>query len=299
MASGAFAQGTPRPVSPAKGLEFARPQFDTETPHYDVSGAETKAATTVVADVDGHTITLGDVGDAIRALPPNVRALPFDTVYTAVLRQLVQVQAVVVRAQKRGLDKDPTVIRHIKAAADRALTNDLLMREANSAVTEKMILDRYNRDYANKLGPEEAHIRVILVQTEAEANMIIVSLAGGADFAEAARKFSRDSTGPQGGDLGFMRRDSLTPEVGAVAFSLTPGTLAPHAVKTAAGWFVLRVEERRAGPAPVFASIREDIKSTLVKEIIAEIGQTALREVTVHAFDISGKEIQLESLGRQ
>ncbi len=288
------AQQAPRAVSPATALDVTRPQFDTETPHYEVSGADTKAANTVVAEVGGRTVTLGDVGDAIRALPPTVQSLPFDTVYPAVLKQLIQVQAMVVRAQKRGLDKDPAVIRRVKAASDRALTNELLTREAGGAVTEQMILDRYTSTYANKPGPEEVHVRVILVPTEAEANAAVATLVGGADFATVARTSSRDVSAAQGGDLGFMRRESLTPEIGAVAFALPPGQTSQHPVRTGAGWFVVRVDERRIGPPPAFAAVKEDIRTVLVRENIAEIGKSALSEVTVHMFDISGKEVQAE-----
>ena len=287
-------QGTPRAVSPATTLDFTRPQFDTKTPHYDVSGANAKAVGTVVADVGGRSITLGDVGDAIRALPPTVQSLPFDAVYPAVLNQLIQVQALVVRAQKRGLDKDPAVARRVMAAADRALTNELLQREAGGAITEKMLLDRYDRDYANKPGPEEAHVRVILVATEAEANAVIATLAGGADFASVARQSSRDTTAPQGGDLGFMRRETLTPEIGAIAFALTPGQTAPHPVKASLGWFVVRVDEQRVGAPLVYLTVKEEIRNALVREGIAAIAQSALGEVTVHAFDISGTDVRAE-----
>ncbi len=62
----AVAQNLPRAPSPATGMDLTKPQFDTETPHYNVAGAADKAASTVVADVGGRTITLGSVGDGIR-----------------------------------------------------------------------------------------------------------------------------------------------------------------------------------------------------------------------------------------
>ena len=288
----AWAQQAPRAVSPATALDVTRPQFDTETPHYEVTDADTKAANTVVAEVGGRVVTLGDVGDAIRALPPTVQSLPFDTVYPAVLNQLIQVQAMVVQAQKRGLDKDPVVIRRVKAAADRALTNELLRRQAGDAVTEQMILNRYDSAYANKPGPEEVHVHVILVPTENEANAIVATLAGGANFGTIARASSRDVSATQSGDLGFMRREALTPEIGAVAFALPPGQTTSHPVRTGAGWFVIRVDERRVGPPPNYATVKEDIRNALVRENIAEIGKSALNEVTVHTFDISGREVQ-------
>lgn len=288
----ACAQGAPKAVSPATTIDLTRPRFDTATPHYDVADAFGKATNTVVADVGGRAITLGEVGDAMRALPATVQSLPFDSVYPAVLKQLIQLQAIVVRAEHKGLDKDPVVMRRVKAAADRALSNELLLREAGGTITEKMLLDRYDRDYAGKTGPIEAHVRVILVADEAEASAIIAELAGGADFGAVAQRSSRDTSAPQGGDLGFVRRETLTPETGAIAFAMAPGQSAPYPVKTATGWFVLRVEARRVGVVPPFATIKDEIHTTLLRDGIAAVAQASLGEVTVRSFDISGKDVK-------
>jgi peptidyl-prolyl cis-trans isomerase C len=285
----ALAQGAPREAVPATPLDFSRPEFDTETPRYDVSGADTKAAGTVVAEVGGRNITLGDVGDAVRNLPPTVQALPFSTIYPTVLKQLIEVRAMVAHAEKRGLAKDPVVIRRVRAAADRALTNEVLRHEAETAVTEQMMLDRYDRDYANGPGPDEVRLRVILMPTEQEAAALLAQIVGGADFAKVAHDSSRDASAAGGGDLGFMRRDSLMPEIGAVAFALDPNEVVRHPVRTPAGWFLIKVEERRAGSRPSYASVKADIRNALLRESIAAVGRAALAEVAVHTFDIGGK----------
>ncbi len=289
-----WAQGAPKTVSPATAIDLTKPQFDTETPHYDVAGAAAKAASTVVAEVGGRAITLGEVGDAIRDLPPAVRSLPFDTIYPGVLRQLTQMQALVVRAQRRGLDKDPAVLRRAKMAYDNVLANAVLVREAGATISEKMLLDRYDRDFGDKPGPDEVDVSIVMVATEAEANAIIAELAGGADFATIARRSSRDSSAQAGGNLGFQRQDILNPEIGSVAFTLPPGQMAARPVRTSVGWFVIRAGERRQGERPAFAAVREDIRTILLREAFPTITQAALSDVTVRNFDISGKEVQAE-----
>jgi parvulin-like peptidyl-prolyl isomerase len=56
------------------------------------------------------------------------------------------------------------------------------------------------------------------------AESILLQIKEGADFAELATRYSRDSvTGPAGGDLGFFARGSLiVPEVEEAAFQLQP-----------------------------------------------------------------------------
>ena len=211
LPAAASAQGTPKSVSPATAVDLTKPQFDTQTPHYDVTGASDRAAGTVVAEVGGRTITLGMVGDAIRDLPPTVRNLSFDTVYTPLLKQLTQMQALVVRAQRKGLEKDPAILRRAKLAYDNVLANAILVREAGSSITEKMLLDRYERDYGGKPGPDEADVSIVMLATEAEANAIVAELAGGADFATVARRSSRDSSAQAGGHLGFQPQSVRSP----------------------------------------------------------------------------------------
>ncbi len=86
----------------------------------------------------------------------------------------------------------------------------------------------------------------------------------------------------------------MTPEIGAIAFALKPGETASHPVKTGIGWFVVRVDERRQAPPPAFLTVKDDIRNALLREGFAAVAQQALSDVTVHTFDISGKEVQAE-----
>ena len=288
----ALAQNLPQAPSPATGMSLSKPQFDTETPHYNVAGVADKAASTVVADVGGRTITLGNVGDGVRDLPPGPRAQPFDTVYPGVLKRLIQIQALVLRAQKRGLDKDPQVVRRAQLAYDSVLADAVLVREAGAGIAEQKLLERYDRDLGDKPGPEEVDVFIILLPTEAEAVAVIAELAGGADFATVAHRVSKDSSAAVGGDLGFRPLGVLTPEIGAVAFAMLPGQTAPRPVRTGAGWFVVRVGEHRQGQNPSFAAVREEIRTNLIREAFPAIVEAALADTVIHTYDITGPEGQ-------
>ena len=72
-------------------------------------------------------------------------------------------------------------------------------------------------------GEQEVHARHILVETEDEAKAIEAELKKGADFAELAKKKSKDPGASDGGDLGFFTKDQMVPEFSAVAFTLEPG----------------------------------------------------------------------------
>jgi len=270
--------GKPEP-SPAAPGDLTKPTFDVTTPLYDVANSMEKSANTVVAEVDGRAITLGDLGDAIRELPGTLSALPFEQLYPIVLEQLIRQQALVIR-------------RKVKAAADRALANALLRKEAGDSIKETDLLARYKQEYANKPGPEEVHVRVIMAPTEAEAAALLTEVKGGADFATVARRASKDTTAPVGGDLGFLRRDRLNPEIGAVAFALQPGQIADFPIVSNNSWFVVKSEERRQQPPPLFAEVREQLFQAMVRERVPGIIKAAVSGVVVREYNISGKEAE-------
>jgi peptidyl-prolyl cis-trans isomerase C len=287
----AAAQAAPPPdPSPLAPGDLKRPVFDTQTPVYDTTGKQAKSASTVVAEVDGRSVTLGDVADAIRDLPSSVSALPFEELYPGILAQLVRQQALVIRAQQQALDEDPAVRRRVKAAADRVMANELLNREITGTITEQALLDRYNKEIAGKPGPEEVRVRVIMVPTEEQAMAVIGELRGGADFATVAKRVSKDTTAQVGGDLGFQQLNGMTAEIGAVAFALTPGQFAPYPVRSAGAWFVVKTEDRRRQPPPSFAEARAQLTQEMLREGVPEVVTKALAQATVREYDINGKE---------
>jgi len=73
----------------------------------------------------------------------------------------------------------------------------------------------------------------------ADAQQIHDALAGGADFAQAAREKSEDGSAAQGGDLGWVGLGMFQPEFERAAFALAPGQLSP-VVETAFGFHVIK-----------------------------------------------------------
>lgn len=282
--------GPPAAPSPLAPGDLKRPIFDTSKIVSDTSHEQEKSATTVVAEVDGRAVTLGDVSDAIAELPPNMKSVPFDDLYPSVLDQLVRQQALVIRAQQQAVDEDPVVRRKLKAATNQVLADQMLQHEIMPTITEQALLDRYNKDIASKPGPDEVHLRVIMTSTEEAARALIAELKAGADFATLAKRSSTDSTASIGGDLGFLRMEGLNPEVGSVAFALPAGQFTPYPFRSSGGWFIVKVEERRSGKAVSFAEAREGLVQTMLKEGVADVIAKAMKDVTVREYNINGKE---------
>ena len=284
-------KSAPTPVAPG---DLSKPVFDTTTPVYDSAAIITRGANTVIAEVEGRPITLGDASDVIQQLPPALARLSLEALYPGIMEQLIKQQAIVVRARQQGADEDPVISRRMKAAADRVLANEYLHREISKGITEAALLDRYDQEIAGRPGPEEVRVRVIMTNTEKEAADLIGELRAGADFAAVARRSSKDPTARIGGDLGFASRDGLSAEIGAVAFVLPPGQLTQFPVRGAGSWFVVKVEERRRQPAPGFVAVRDQLVQGFLRDGVIPLTSLAMSEVNVREYNLTGKEVSGE-----
>jgi peptidyl-prolyl cis-trans isomerase C len=278
-------------ISPAAPPTLKAPIFDTVKSVYSPPRAKT-AETTVVAQVDGVPITLGEVADAIRALPGSMQNLPYDVLFPIVQDRLIGKSALVIDAQHRGVDADPAVRRAMQAASDDALVEGYLRREATQNIPEQTLLDRYAKDFAGKPGPEEAHIRIIMLPTEAEALDVIRQLQSGADFDTLASRLSKDSTASTGGDMGFVAKTAINPELAGAVFATHASQLIPLPVESAGSWFVVKVEEKRRQPPLPYALARERLIRDLARERMPTISKAAMAGRTVRIFSIGGQEIE-------
>jgi peptidyl-prolyl cis-trans isomerase C len=242
----------------------------------------------VVANVDGHPIRLTELGKASDTLPDNLRAMPFESLYPALLERMIDHQALVMMARRQGLDENPDIKRDIDAAVERVLEAAYLRREALSKVTDQAIQARYAKEFGNRPATEEVRARHILLPTEAEANDVLAELKKGADFATVAQTRSKDPDGKRGGDLGFFRREQVWPSFADVAFSLQPGQVGPKPVHNEFGWHVIKVEERRLIAPPNLSDVRESIRQELTAQAVRQAVKQARAQLPIHQFNLDG-----------
>ena len=90
--------------------------------------------------------------------------------------------------------------------------------------------------------------RHILVDTEVEAKAVEQLLADGVDFAEVARKYSKDTgSGQNGGELGWAPASNYVPEFADAVSTLEIGTIS-EPVKTQFGYHIIQVIAREELP---------------------------------------------------
>lgn len=108
-----------------------------------------------------------------------------------------------------------------------------------SELLRKKLMDEITKDTPRT--EEQVWARHILVETEAEAKTIYNFLQQGSDFAEFAKKSSKDTgSAVNGGDLGWFGKGQMVPEFEQVAFSLKVGEIS-QPVKTQFGYHIIQV----------------------------------------------------------
>lgn len=138
-------------------------------------------------------------------------------------------------------------------------------------------VDRYLAENRDKLETGLTyHARHILIVPEGQsdaaweaarirADLLRQQLLEGADFAELARRHSRDASARDGGDLGTLRRGELSQEIEAVILALEPGQIsAPY--RSPLGYHLFRLEEKEVLAGETLARARQQVREILFRE---------------------------------
>ncbi|GAG80552.1 unnamed protein product [marine sediment metagenome] len=104
------------------------------------------------------------------------------------------------------------------------MINSILEETRNQiSISDEELLEYYNENKESFFELEQVYARHILVETEEEANNLLLQLKEGlTDFAELAKEKSIGPSAPSGGDLGFFTRGQMVKEFEDAAFSLDP-----------------------------------------------------------------------------
>ena len=226
-------------------------------------------ANPVLAKVNGSEIRQSDVTLAEEELGPSLAQMDPATKKENVLAFLIDMKIVAKAAEAKKIEDRDDFKARLAFTRNRLLMDNLLAAEGKAATTDEAMKKVYDEAAKQIAGEQEVHARHILVETEDEAKAVEAELKKGADFAELAKKKSKDPGASDGGDLGFFTKDQMVPEFSAVAFSLEPGKISDP-VKTQFGWHIIKVEDKRNKPVPEFAQVKDQVETYVVRKAQAD-----------------------------
>ncbi len=246
--------------------------------------------TMVVAEAGGERISLNRFLprvnlEAAQKLPPakalkELRWLLEEDLFRILLRK---------EALARGYGERPEIVRELEQLRANLAVDQLLSRVilADLQVSDQEMEGYYQAHPEEFTEPEAVRMRIILVETEEEARAVMSELQVGKDFASLARKVSKDqASAGAGGEIGWIRKGQLMPELEKVAFSLKEGGVGM--VRTRAGYSVIRVEERKEAQLKPLSEVREQARQKALRQKSQETLKRwvmKLREASVIQID--------------
>jgi parvulin-like peptidyl-prolyl isomerase len=174
---------------------------------------------------------------------------------------------------KKALETQGVSEEQLRAKVEKEL---LAQAAFNRAVTEKAkISDEAVKEYYDKNAsrfkqPESVKLRLISTKEEQKARDISAKLKEGDDFADLASNLSEDSYRVRGGDVGYMHKGRMLPEIDEAAFKMKAGEVS-EPIKADDSWFIIKVEDRKPEHQMSFNEIKGRLKKELEAEKVNEL----------------------------
>ncbi len=234
-----------------------------------MAGQPAWAEDAVVAKVNGQEIRQSDVAAAEEELASSLQQMDPATRRENIITFLIDMKVVAKAAEDKKVADSTDFKQKMAFARSRLLMDSLLATEGKAALTDDAMKKVYEDATKQVVGEKEVHARHILLPTEEEAKAVKAELDKGADFAELAKKKSKDPGAADGGDLGFFTKEQMVPEFSAVAFALEPGKISDP-VKSQFGWHIIKVEEKRDRKPPTFDQVKAQVQNFVVRKAQAD-----------------------------
>jgi parvulin-like peptidyl-prolyl isomerase len=131
-----------------------------------------------------------------------------------------------------------------------------------SRFSEEKVKDYYDANMTKFVQPESVKIRIISTKDEKKAQEILAKVKAGNDFGDIAARMSEDGFRIKGGDMGYIHRGRIYPELEKAAFELKPGEVS-ELIRSEETWFVVKVEDKMPARQVGFDEIKGKLKKDL------------------------------------
>src|SRR4029434_11362739 len=115
------------------------------------------------------------------------------------------------------------------------------------------------------------------------AEQVLGNLAGGAEFEQTAQLYSEDSTRDNGGDWGWIQRNTLAAPLEKFAFNMPVGRIS-NIVDYAGNYYILKVEDKRGGTTKSLAEARGALEKKLIQDEAAQIQERWIASLREKAY---------------
>lgn len=255
-------------------------------------------ADTVVANVDGTEITLGQMAAMKLSMPPEMAQMPAAEIWTVLLDEMVRQAAIANLGEKELSALDRSFLANQRRDY---LVRAVMERVANFEPSDEEIQAAYAKAFPADKPIVEYDADHILLETEEAANAVVEELNKGGDFAKLAAERSVDPGSAQnGGDLGWFTADRMVPEFSEAVATMEPGSTSTAPVKSQFGFHVIKLNEKRDMTPPELTEIRDALIQQIRRDkVAAEIDRIASEAKVERVEGIDPAVLDQDLLGVQ
>jgi len=281
-------------------------------------GASLASAQEVVGKMGNQELRTLEAKRMIDAQPPEVRkqlATDLGAMDRLARSELVR-QSILAEAKQQGWDKKPDVLYLMERARETALLQAYVNNLARPAATypsEDEIKGYYEASKESLTVPAEYQLAQIFVASGDAADKAATAAAQkkAADLAARVQKTPNDfgkiakeasehkESAPKGGELGWVPEPQLLPEIRAAVVRMTKGEVSTP-IRTAAGWHVIRLIDRKPSAVRPLADVREQIIATMRLRKAQEVerayveGLLSKGTVTINSSELQKLQAQIK-----
>ncbi|MBM3339694.1 MAG: peptidylprolyl isomerase [Betaproteobacteria bacterium] len=196
---------------------------------------------------------------------------------TAIRDSLIMQEIFLQEAEKTGVSQQAEVKRMLEnQRAEILITAYLRDHLKKHPVSDADVKAEYDK-LKSQQGDREFKARHILVEKEDQAKQIIEQLKKGGNFAEIAKKESKDpGSGANGGDLDWNPAGTFVKPFSDAMVKLAKGKYTEAPIQTQFGWHVIQVDDVRDAAPPPLDQVKPQITQELERRKVQKL-QTDLR----------------------
>ena len=230
-----------------------------------------------LAKIDDVTITLGEFQERINRQSPYIRAR-----YTSLekkkefLAAQIQFEILAKEAYRRGLDKDPEVVRTMKQVMIQKLQRDEFDAKISAdSISDDEMKTYYDANVGDYVRPEEVRVSAIVLKNRAQADRVLLEAKGEAGktnkgFRDLVAKYSADEESKlRGGDLRYLDAKSVeapAPVVRAAFTLYTTGEVSGVVDAGNGSFYILKQTGRRRATTKSFEEAKPLIRNKLFRD---------------------------------
>jgi parvulin-like peptidyl-prolyl isomerase len=186
---------------------------------------------------------------------------------------------------KAALDKEGITEEKVRAQLEKEmLVQNMVAKKVTEAskITEKDLKEYYEKNPSKFKQPDTVKLRIITTTDEKKAQDILAKIKAGEDFGDLAYKMSEDSYRVKSGDIGYMHKGRMLPEIEEAAFKLKVGEMS-DLIKADNNWYIIKLEDKKPEHQLSFEEIKDKLKKELETTRAQELKEAWITDLRAKA----------------